>query len=264
MCARQIEICLTTKTNGVYVLRLGLRKLAVWTLAMLLLAPASGLCVRWPAAASTTDAFSGPALAGPARGALAAAVMTMRLPGPHTGEITSGDPSDDGRASRATSPSLPGVLRQKFVGELTSSGDPSDGRSYTTYVAPMPPAPPTPSPPTARIAPVEDALSPPANSTTAAAGTTRAIIADEAIDEFGFSVVHGLGIDDDGTLIGLVSNLLHGAVKHSDSSEQLRGHIKKTAARALASLLMHKAVGAALALAAYLHLSSLFGFVGEG
>ena len=294
--ARQIEICLTTKTNGVYVLRLGLRKLAVWTLAMLLLAPASGLCVRWPAAASTTDAFSGPALAGPARGALAAAVMTMRLPGPHTGEITSGDPSDDGRASRATSPSLPGVLRQKFVGELTSSGDPSDGRSYTTYVAPMPPAPPTPSPPTARIAPADDALSPPANSTTAAAGTMRASIADEArrdhaeihaqrpasasegglhshsfgdvirgqaIDEFGFSVVHGLGIDDDGTLIGLVSNLLHGAVKHSDSSEQLRGHIKKTATRAVASLLMHKAVGAALALAAYLHLSSLFGFVGE-
>ncbi len=75
--------------------------------------------------------------------------------------------------------------------------------------------------------------------------------------------MHGLGIDDDGTLIGLVSNLLHGAVKHSDSSEQLRGHIKKTATRAVASLLMHKAVGAALALAAYLHLSSLFGFVGE-
>ena len=86
---------------------------------------------------------------------------------------------------------------------------------------------------------------------------------EQAIDEFGFSVVHGLGIDDDGTLIGLVSNLLHGAVKHSDSSEELRGHIKKAATRALASLLMHKAVGAALALAAYLHLSSLFGFIGE-
>ena len=42
-------------------------------------------------------------------------------------------------------------------------------------------------------------------------------------------------------LIGLISNLLHGAVKHSDSSEQLRGHIKKTATRAVASLLMHKA-----------------------
>ena len=86
---------------------------------------------------------------------------------------------------------------------------------------------------------------------------------EQAIDEFGFSVVHGLGIDDDGTLIGLVSNLLHGAVKHSDSSEELRGHFKKAATRALASLLMHKAVGAALALAAYLHLSSLFGFIGE-
>ena len=52
--------------------------------------------------------------------------------------------------------------------------------------------------------------------------------------------------------------------QHSDSREQLSGHIKTTATRALYSILLHKAIGAALALGAYLHLTStIAGLIGH-
>lgn len=81
----------------------------------------------------------------------------------------------------------------------------------------------------------------------------RTIVTDEAIDEVGFGVINGLGVHDDGTALGIICNVMRGAIRVSNTTE-LAAVAKTTALRAGVSITMHKLVACALGLAAYLHI----------
>lgn len=82
---------------------------------------------------------------------------------------------------------------------------------------------------------------------------SRAIVADEAIDEVGFGVINGLGVNDDGTALGVICNVMRGAIRVTNTSELVEV-AKTTALRAGVSITMHKLVACTLGLAAYLHI----------